>query len=193
MESISYKGLFNDREMEVATNVIARFMKQWKCLKREGFDDLRQECLFKWYRVKGRYNPLFEASQWTFMAVVIKNELLHKVEKLTPDMRKASAEAVSLNERISEEEGAPTYLDQLSAKEDSATDPRATIWMKIDVAEALRKLTSKQRKLCRLLGEGGLNIKEASEALKTPRGTLYEDVNRIGVILEETRVRDYLK
>ena len=193
MESISYKGLFSDREMEVATNIVDRFMKQWKCLRREGFDDLRQECLFKWYRVKGEYNPLAEANQWTFMAVVIKNELLHKVEKLTADKRKASAEAVSLDDRISEEEGAPTYLDKLSAKEDSVTDPRLTVWIKIDVAEALRKLISKQRKLCRLLGEGGLNIKEASEVLKIPRGTLYGEIDRIKPVLEEAGVRDYLK
>ena len=193
MGRISYEGLFEDWEVRVAKKVINRLIGKWKCLEREGFDDLLQECLFKWYRVKDEYNPLAGANQRTFMARVIENELLHKVEKLTTDKRKASTDAVSLDERVSENEDSPTYADQILGDEDYAAHLRLTVGLKIGVAKVLKKLSPEQQKLCRLLIKEGLNIKEASKALKTPRGTIYDEINRIRAIFEKEGLHDYLK
>ncbi|MBM3451494.1 MAG: sigma-70 family RNA polymerase sigma factor, partial [Armatimonadetes bacterium] len=54
------------------------------------------------------------------------------------------------------------------------------------------QLTLRQRRLCALLGEEGLTIKEAAERLRIPRGTLYEEIKRIRKVFAEHGLGDYL-
>jgi DNA-directed RNA polymerase specialized sigma24 family protein len=192
MSNQRYKGLFEDWEVGVATNVIARFRKQWECLRREGFEDLLQQCLMQWHHAKGKYD-LLRGPRQKFMAVVIKRELQHIIEKLTSNKRKVFAEAVSLDRCISEGEDSPTYADQLSADEDCASKLRAIAGLKIDIFQTVQKLTPKQKELCHLLGEEGLNIRQASKILQMPRSTIYEDIKRIRTVFEKDGLRDYLK
>jgi RNA polymerase sigma-70 factor (ECF subfamily) len=64
---------------------------------------------------------------------------------------------------------------------------------RIDVARALDRLTPAQRRLCVMLGEEGLSIKEAAERLRIPRGTLYEEIKRIRKVFADYGLGDYLK
>ncbi|MFA4905065.1 MAG: sigma-70 family RNA polymerase sigma factor [Candidatus Margulisiibacteriota bacterium] len=187
-----YQGLFEDWEIGVAKNVIERFRKQWKCLELEGFDDLLQECLTHWHFSKDDYDPSAGANERTFMSRVVEHKIQHIIEKLTTDKRKVSSESVSLDERISDEEDSPTFLDRLSEDENLTSNLHVSAELKIDITRAIQKLTPKQQELCRLLGEEGMSMSEASEALKTPRGTLYEDVKRIKAIFEKAKLHDYL-
>ena len=57
----------------------------------------------------------------------------------------------------------------------------------------MSKLTSRQRRLCVLLGEQGFSIKEAAERLRIPRGTLYEEIKRIRKVFADHGLGDYLK
>ena len=50
-----------------------------------------------------------------------------------------------------------------------------------------------QQRLCQLLGEEGLSIKEAAERLRIPRGTLYEEIKRIRRIFDQQGLGNYLK
>lgn len=187
-----YQGLFEDWEIGVAKNVIDRFRKQWKCLELEEFDDLLQECLTDWHFSKSDFNPSAGANIRTFMARVLEHKLQHIIEKLTTDKRKVAQECVSLDERISDDEDSPTFLDRLSEDEDYTSSLHVSAELKIDLTRAIQKLTPKQQELCRLLGEEGLSMSEASETLKTPRGTLYEEVKRIKAIFEKENLNDYL-
>jgi RNA polymerase sigma-70 factor (ECF subfamily) len=54
-------------------------------------------------------------------------------------------------------------------------------------------LTPAQQRLCQLLGEEGLSIKEAAERLRIPRGTLYEEIKRIRRIFDQQGLGNYLK
>ena len=186
-----YEGLFENWEIGVAKNVIERFRKKWKCLAREGFDDLLQECLTHWHFSKDDYDPSAGANLRTFMSRVVAHKLGHIVEKLTSDKRKISLASNSLDERISDEEDSPTYLDQLP--DDSVSNLKISAELKIDISRTFQKLTPQQKKLCRLLGDEGLSIKEASEALKTPRGTLYEEIKRIKAIFQKEKLHEYLE
>lgn len=192
MTSSRYQGLFQDWEIGVAKNVIERFRKQWKCLELEGFDDLLQECLTHWHFSKDDYDPAAGANERTFMSRVVEHKIQHIIEKLTTDKRKVASESVSLDERISDEEDSPTFLDQLSEDEKHASNLHVSAELKIDISQTIQKLTPQQRELCRLLSEEGLNIKQASEALKTPRGTLYEDIKRIKAIFQKDKLHEYL-
>ena len=64
---------------------------------------------------------------------------------------------------------------------------------RIDLARAMALLTPAQQRLCRLLGEEGLSIKEAAERLRIPRGTLYEEIKRIRRIFDQQGLGNYLK
>ncbi len=186
---MDYKGLFEDWEIGLAKNVIEKFRKQWKCLRLEEFDDLLQEYLTYWHFSKDDYDPLAGANKRTFMSRVLEHKIKRHIEKLTAGKRKA--DCVSLNDPISNEEDAPTYLDRLSEDESQASNLH--IELKIDISRTLKELTPQQRELCRLLGEGGLNIKEASEALNIPRGTVYEDIKRIKGIFEMAKLNEYIE
>ncbi len=189
----SYKGVFEGWEIAVAKKLINDFKKQWRCLGIDDFDDLLQECLTHWFFVKDKYNPLAEASEKTFMAGVVKNKLSDIVKDHERLRRKGAQNTVSLYEPLSDEEDAPTLLDSIPADEEYASNLRIHTELKIDISRTFQKLTPKQQELCRLLGEEGLNIKEASEALKTPRGTVYEEINRIKSIFEKENLHEYLE
>jgi len=192
MMSPRYEGLFEDWEIGVAKNVIERFRRQWKCLEIEGFEDLLQECLSYWYFSKDDYNPSAGANIRTFMSRVMEHKLQRLIEKLTAGKRKAGIDNVSLNEPISNEEDAPTYLNRLSEDESQTSNLHISVELKIDISKTIQKLTPQQRELCRLLGEEGLSITEASEVLKTPRSTLYEDIKRIKSIFQQENLHEYL-
>ena len=49
------------------------------------------------------------------------------------------------------------------------------------------------QRLCQLLGEEGLSIKEAAERLRIPRGTLYEEIKRVRRIFDQQGLGNYLK
>jgi len=192
MKSQRYKGLFEDWEVGVAKNVIEKFRNQWKCLDLEGFDDLLQECLFHWHSVKDKYDPSFGASRQTFMSRVVKNKLGHIIEKFSTDKRKIFTEAESLDQPLSDGDDEPTLLDILSEDEKYATNLRIHAELKIDISRTVQKLTPKQQELCRLLGEEGISIPEASQLLGMPRGTLYEEVKRIKSIFQKENLNEYL-
>jgi len=192
MANQNYKGLFEHREIGVATNVISKFRRQWTCLRLEGFDDLLQECLMCWDSAKAEYDSSTGVPWQKFMSKIIENKLYHIIEKLTSDKRKVFTKTVSLDERISDEEGSPTYSEQLPADEDCASNLRVIIGLKIDISQAMQKLTSEQKKICHLLGEEGLNIMQASKILGKPRTTLYEEIRRIRAVFQKENLQEYL-
>lgn len=192
MMSPRYEGLFQDWEIGVAKNVIEKFRRQWKCLELEGFDDLLQECLTHWHFSKDDYNPSAGANERTFMSRVLEHKLQKIIRDLNRDRRSILNKTLSLDTPISNDEDSPTYLDQLSEDESHVSNLHISAQLKIDISRTVEKLTPQQRELCRLLGEEGLNISEASELLKTPRGTLYEDIKRIKAIFQQENLHEYL-
>lgn len=193
MKRPSYEGVFEGWEIGIAKSLIEKIRCGSVYLQREGFDDLLQTCLTHWYFAKDKYDPSAGASRQTFMYGVIKNKLLNIAEELNSDKRRFLTEALSLNQPLSDDEDASILMDTLSDEGDYAARLRIRCSLKIDIARILPKLNQRQRKLCRLLGDKDLNVKEASEVLKTPRGTLYEDIKRIKGIFEKERLRGYLR
>ena len=192
MMSPSYKGLFEGWEIAVAKRLINDFKKQWSCLEREDFDDLLQECLTQWFFAKDKYRSGSDASEKTFMARVVKNKLFDIVKDRERLCRKEDQRNVSLDQPLSDEDDSPTLLDSLCEDENYAANFCLHAELKIDLSSAFHKLTPKQQELCRLLGEEGLSIKEASEILQTPRGTVYEEIRRIKEVFERENLHGYL-
>ena len=65
--------------------------------------------------------------------------------------------------------------------------------MRLDLLRLCAQLTPAQQRLCLILGEEGLSVKAAAEQLGIPRGTLYEEINRIRKLFADHGLDDYLK
>jgi len=189
--SLNYGGLFESWELAVAKKIINAYRKKWKCLEREGFDDLLQECLIHWMDVRDRYDPGRGASKNTYMAEVVSNVLGHMVEKARTDKRKTIYQSLSLDQPINNGEDAPVLKDKISANNDDL--PQINSELKIEISRVFQKLTPQQQKLCELLGEEGLNISEASRRLDKHRMIIYREIMRIRELFEKEGLKDYLK
>lgn len=187
MADINYKGLFQDWEVAIAKKLVFNFKEEWRCLDIDDFEDILQECLTHWLSVRDKYNPSSEASQQTFMARVLSNKIKDIVKSHNRECRRGSQVVISLDVPLFEEEDSPTLLDNISDGSEGITE------LKIDLSHVYKQLTPAQRRLCALLGDGGFNINEASEILKKPRGTVYEEINRVKAIFRKERLDEYLK
>lgn len=186
----NYKGLFKGWEIGIAKNLINEFKNKWKCLEREDFDDLLQECLTHWFFVKDKYDSKREASKSGFMSRVIRNKLTDIVELKQTNKRKLDYLSISLNQALGNDKDSPALLDKL---EDTSSNLLHKAHLEKDLSETLKKLTSQQKELCRLLSEEGMNIKKASEHLKIPRSTIYDEIKRIRAIFRKEKLENYLK
>jgi RNA polymerase sigma factor (sigma-70 family) len=183
-------------EIAVAKKLIGEFRRRSRSPEREEFDDLLQECLMHWIEVRRKLRADPEGPPIAYMATVVRNKLTDLFRERDAAKRAGDYDAVSLDAPTGDSDDAPTFADLLdaarsrNASSDHGLDPGDA---RIDVAKALRNLTPRQRRLCELLGEEGLSIKEAAEKLRIPRGTLYEEINRIRKIFADQGLGDYLR
>ena len=188
---MNYGGLFESWELAVAKKVINDYRKKHRSLEREGFDDLLQECLIHWLDVRDRYDPGRGASKNTYMAEVVGNVLGQLAAKARTDKRKAVYESISLDQPLNDEEDSPALKDKIPQNNDAL--PQLDSELKIELSKAYQKLTPQQQKLCRLLGEEGMTISEASRRLDKHRMIIYREIERIRELFEKEGLKDYLK
>ncbi len=190
----SYRGLFEGWEIAVAKELIGRFRSRWRGLEREGFEDLLQECLLHWHGVRGQFDPKRDVAARAFMARVLRNKLMDVVRELESDRRKINQIADSLDQPLGDDAEGPSLLESMAAVTgDDAAASRLGADARIDLEVALARLTPAQQALCRLLGEEGLNVQEASRRLGVPRATLYDELKRIRTIFATLGLDDYLQ
>ena len=182
-------------EIAVAKKLVGEFRRRSRILEREEFDDLLQECLAHWIEVRGKLAADREGPPIAYMARVVRNKLTDMLREHGATKRGGDLDTVSLDAAVSDADDAPTLADVLEGTtSDGVTDADAASRYdaRIDIAKALQQLTLRQRRLCALLGEEGLTIKEAAERLRIPRGTLYEEIKRIRKVFAEYGLGDYL-
>ena len=193
--STNYQGLFQPWEIAIVKKLVKEFQDEWPSLKMEEPNDLYQECFIHWFFKRDQYDRTAGASRQTFMAKVVRRRLIDLVRERESDKRKASYIADSLDEPIGNEEDSPTLADMIdeSAVAGGSSDPFFRVDFRIDISRALKKFTPNQKKLWRLLREEELTITEASDYLKTPRSTIYDELKRIGELFQREGLRGYLK
>ena len=156
-------------------------------LRREGFEDLLQECLLYWLSEKKRYDATKGASLKTFMAEVMRCHLQHITDRIHAQKRKFFYEAYSLDEYIDESEDSASATKKFdpSMFQDPALD--------IDLLGVLQKLTPEQKKICALLRDGNPSIHAVSKCLKKHHSYVYREVLRIRQVFESEGLRGYLE
>jgi RNA polymerase sigma-70 factor (ECF subfamily) len=180
--TFSYGRELAQWEIAVAKKVVGKLRRQSRSLGREDFDDLMQECLAHWIVARRKLDPDPGGPPIAYLTRVIHNKLLDLARERESEKRRGDLDAVSLDQPLGESEDATSLADVLAGAVESESDVDDSVDAqdaRIDLARALRKLTDAQRRLCQLLGEEGPPIKEASERLRIPRGTLYEEIKRI--------------
>ena len=183
-------------EIAVTNKIVAEFRRRFRSLAREEFDDLQQECLVHWLQVRGKLTPIRDSPPLAYMAQVLRNKLTDLVREHEADKRAGEQEALSLDASIDGSEDGLTLGDVIADVDlgESRNDVGgARHQASIDIGRALARLEPKQRRLCVMLGEEGLSVKEAAVRLRIPRGTLYEEIKRIRKIFADQGLDDYLK
>lgn len=181
-------------EIAVAKKLVGEFRRRSRRLEREEFDDLLQDCLTHWVEVRARLTPSADDPPIAYMARVLRNKLTDLIREQGATKRGGDLDTVSLDAAFEDDDNAPTLADLIdgatsgAAGETTAEDGRDA---RIDIARAMKNLTPRQRRLCALLGEEGLSIKEAAARLRIPRGTLYEEIKRIRKVFADHGLGDY--
>ncbi len=188
-----YRGLFERWELAVARKLINQFRSRWRSLEQDEFEDLMQECLVHWLSVRGDIDPSRAATRTAFMARVVHNKLMDLVRERESDRRKAGYDSISLDEPLGEQEDSSRLLELVDETQKKELDRAFADDARVDLAKAFERLTPRQRQLCQLLGEEGLNVQEASRRLGVPRATLYDELKRIRKVFAELGLEDYLK
>ena len=189
------QGLAN-WEIATAKKLVSEYRRKHRILEREEFEDLMQECLAHWIVARRRIPPEPDPRPpVSYMAQVLRNKLTDMVREMTADKRAGDPGALSLDASLDGTEDGITLGEVLA---DEQADPAGSgdvdsRHARIDLSRVMALLTPAQQRLCQLLGEEGLSIKEAAERLRIPRGTLYEEIKRIRRIFDRQGLSNYLK
>ena len=183
-------------EIAVTKKLVGEFRRRWQSLAHEDFDDLMQDCLAHWIVVRRKLAPDPDEPPVAYMVQVIRNKLMDLVREQATEKRAGEQDALSLDAALDGFEGDMTLADLLPDRESAQLDDPGAVnhhHAHIDIARALVRLTPVQRRLCQMLGEEGLSIKEAAERLRIPRGTLYAEIKRIRKVFADQGLGDYLQ
>jgi len=181
-------------EIAVAKKLVGEFRRRSRRLEREEFDDLLQDCLTHWVEVRARLTPSADDPPIAYMARVLRNKLTDLIREQGATKRGGDLDTVSLDAAVGDDDDALTFADLIDLATSGATGEAAIGEdrdARIDIARAMKKLTLRQRRVCALLGEEGLSIKEAAVRLRIPRGTLYEEIKRIRKVFADHGLGDY--
>ena len=130
------------------------------------------------------------------MAQVLRNKLTDLMREQGAEKRAGDLQTVSLDATVDGSEDGMTLAESLDASESTQAREMGETYRhqaRIDLHRVLARMTPAQQRLCVMLGEEGLSIKEAAEKLRIPRGTLYEEIKRIRKVFAEHGFDEYLK
>jgi RNA polymerase sigma-70 factor (ECF subfamily) len=149
-----------------------------------------QECLTHWFFVKEQFNPAREVTVKTFMKRVVKNKLLNILEERTAKKRQIDSKSISLDQLLEDSNGAS---ERFIAVESGIMKTIKDMELHAALSKAFSRLSIRQKELCRLLGEEGLSVSDASKRLSIPRRTLRDEIQRIREVFRKEGLEDYLK
>jgi len=124
------------------------------------------------------------------MRRVFENKILDLLEERMSVKRKVMFQSISLDELIDglDEDAYPNELlfDDQSFEEVLRSDIGRVL------KRVMERLSRRQREMCRLIEEEGLNMNQVSKKMNIPRGTLFDEVLRIREVFRNEGLTDYL-
>ena len=149
--------------------------------------DLMQECLLHWWSQRQRYTDTRGASRKTFMRRVVNAKLIDIERTMKAAKRGGSQRPLSLDAPRGHQPGERTLDDIVSAGE-TDTEVMSSLMRE----HLLSRLTPGQQRL--VLGlEAGMSMSEMSRRLDVPRGTLYDQLERMRQVFRDESLEEFLQ
>ena len=184
----NYKGLFEDWEIRITLYLVRKFKGSFDAFRKDDEADLVQECLVHWLFVKGGYScPESELEKILF--IVIRNKLINLLEKSEANLRKIGSKSIPFEELFDQDS---KFSNTLTSENADALDELTRLELPTELMRVVDGLSLKQKQLCKLLGEAGLNIYQISKHLNLPRTTIYDEISRIREIFKKEGLQEYL-
>ena len=120
-----------------------------------------------------------------------KLKAIHMMKKLAELNSSKKTLFISLNALL--EEGETETMEKFIGVEGDARRTVTNSDLSSALQKAFYKMSSRQKDLCRLLGEEGLTVSEASRRMSVPRSTLQEEIKRIREVFRKDGLENYLK
>jgi len=181
------KNDISSREIGVAHNAVADFLRKYPFFRGYDFEDLLQECLLHWIARRHHFKPDRGASRSTFMGKILKRKLLDILAEQMSHKRRVNQLSDPLeppsDDESSEREPMPIFQ--------SPDTEKSRIFLRLAVEKVLAELHPDQVKLCNLAMEG-LNVTEISRETNKPRPTIYDELKRIKEIFNKEGLHDFL-
>lgn len=159
-------------------------------MRKEGFEDLLQECLIHWFFMKDRYRPESNASERTFLNRVTRNKIADLIRRRETNKRKVLYVSKSIDGMGGDEQSINTkekllmVEEQIMSKISAANLPEA-------MAKATAGLSFRQKQICRYLSEGMTQVK-VGEVMKISRGVLRNEIKYIREAFRKVGLEEYL-
>lgn len=120
---------------------------------------------------------------------VITNKLFDLVKERLSLKRKPLLDSLSLEDLIDKEK---TYFNKFLAEETTSNALHKSELSKA-VAKVVEGLPKRQKEICGLLGEEGLNIRQVSRRMNIPNTTLQREIKRIREIFRDEGLEEHLE
>lgn len=186
---LKYGNLFEPWEIRIAKKVVAEFQREWRCLRRDDAEDLIDDCLIHWLSIKQKINLSGDKNPKAYLSIALKNKLQNEAAAREALRRKPYFRSTSLNELLEENPESP-FLSDLNGHNPVLSAEEFELHAKVQ--SVIKKLTPKQRTICRTIQTGEMTIAELSIKLSVCRKNVYEEIFRIREIFTEEGLREYL-
>lgn len=184
-----------DWEFRLIQIEVASFRRRARLPSWVGLEDLTQDCLIHWLRVRKNYQRERGASPETFLKRTIRNHLKDELARLTAAKRGGGQPDISLDEPVHPQpEGANGSRHELIADAHPAADTAGAA-ERAEFVEVLREgrgaLAAADQPVFDLLAAGH-NASDIARMLDRARTTVNDQIRRIRRTLPEERLRGYL-
>jgi len=158
---------------------------------------MEQEMLIIIIRKRDLYDPEHAsgASIEQFLSFVLDKALLNLMEARNAMKRGNGIHPLSLDQEITDDEGDSCQLSETVSEADGLggrrSCPLATADFSFDTERMFRRLNKEQREIGSLIIKG-YTPSEISRLIKKPRTTLHTEIQRLGKLLMDDGLRDFL-
>ncbi len=189
--SQNYRGLFQEWELREILCSIREAQREYPSLKREGTEDLLQECLIHWFFIKDQYRPEAGASERTFLNRITRNKIADLIRRREANIRKVSYMSESLD-AMGEDEESISAKEKILMVEEQTVQKISAADLPDAVSRATAGLSFRQKQICRYLSEGMSQVK-VGEIMKIPRATLQDEIRRIREAFLKEGLEEYIR
>ncbi len=172
-------------EITVTKKVVSERLLKWPTLRREGFDDLVQECLIYWLKKRSDCNLADKGKPEVYMARVLKNHLSHILCHIRSEKNKPVYQSESIDEFLEDDDSAKPLGSAFRSR--IAENPA----LKTDIEPVLKELTPEQKKICALLLDETSPL-QVSKRLKKHHSYVYREIERIRQLFESKGLKEHL-